>query len=138
MTLVSTIVRAALIDLEAIDASAAVPGQDMEDAIAAMNRMCRRWEANGLAIGWSDVAAPDDTMPCPSEAEDAIIHNLACRLSGYAHPSDFARVVEMAAQGLADLQRDRVVEMPLRSKSDLPCPEQGGVWNMYTDGPNWR
>jgi hypothetical protein len=134
-TLVSAIVRGALLDLNAIDAAAAVPGQDMEDAIAVLNRMIRRWEASGLALGWSDVSAPDDEMPSPSEAEDAIIHNLAVRLPGYAHPSDFGRVVDLAAEGLAELRRDRLVEMPLRVTNDLPCPENGGYWNIYTDSP---
>ncbi len=137
-TLVSTVVRAALIDLEALDAAAAVPAQDMEDAIGAMNRMVRRWEASGLALGWSDVSAPDDTMPCPDEALDAIIHNLACRLSGYAHPNDFARVVEMARDGLADLRRDRLVEMLLTLANDLPLAERTGWWNIYTDSPVYR
>jgi len=43
--------------------------------------MCNRWEANGLALGWVNVTAPDGTMPSPTEAEEAIAYNLALRLA---------------------------------------------------------
>jgi hypothetical protein len=138
MTLVSNIVRSSLLLLDAIDAAGAVPAQDFQDAVLSLNRLCTRWEANGLALGWSNVAAPDDVMPSPDEAELAIIYNLAVLLPGYARPADFGLVINQAKTYLAELQRDRIVEMPLRSRSDLPTPEQGGVWNMYTDRPNVR
>jgi hypothetical protein len=89
-------------------------------------------------MGWSNVSAPDDTMPSPDEAEDCIIHNLACRLQGYARPSDFSLVIEMARDGLADLRRDRLVEMPLTMTNDLPLAERTGWWNIYTDSPAYR
>lgn len=137
-TLVSTIVRGALQLLKATDAAAATPPQDMEDAIIILNRMMNRWEASGLACGWSNVAAPDDDMPSPDEAEEAIIYGLACRLPGYAKPSDFQLVIQQADSFLNDLRRDRAVEMPLTMVSDLPGPEAGGRYNIVTDTPNWR
>jgi hypothetical protein len=136
MALVSSIVRSALLNLKAIDAASAVPAQDMEDAIAQMNRMCTRWEASGLAMGWSNVSAPDDTMPSPDEAELAIIYNLSILLQGYARPSDFSVVLEGAQTYLADLRRDRLMEVPLRMTSDLPMPERGGHFNCITDEYN--
>ena len=139
MTLVSAVVRKTLLVLKVLDAAASVPSQGFEDTVADLNRMMTRWEANGLACGWSNVTAPDDTMPSPDEAELAIIYNLAIlRANEYDTPSDFGLTVDLAKQYLSELRRDRLVEMPLRSSSDLPCPERGGVWNMYTDGPNRR
>jgi len=136
MSLVSTIVRSALLNLKVIDAVAAVPAQDMADAIDILNRMCTRWEASGLAMGWSNVSAPDDTMPSPDEAELAIIYNLSTLLQGYARPSDFNLVLDGAQTYLADLRRDRLTEVPLRMTSDLPTPERGGHFNVITDEYN--
>jgi hypothetical protein len=136
MALVSSIVRGALLLLKAQDAASAVAAQDMEDGIACLNRMCRRWEASGLAMGWSDVSAPDDAMPSPDEAEETIIYNLACRLPGYARPSDFNLVLDQAQSFLNELRRDRLVEVPLRMISDLPVSERGGHFNVISDEYN--
>jgi hypothetical protein len=110
----------------------------MEDAIVVLNRMIARWEASGLAMGWSPVSAPDDEMTSPDEAEEAIIYGLACRLPGYAKPSDFQLVIQQADAFLNDLRRDRAVEMPLTIVSDLPGPESSGRWNIIVDGPAYR
>jgi hypothetical protein len=33
--------------------------------IRALNLMMRRWEASGLALGWTDVASVTDDLPAP-------------------------------------------------------------------------
>jgi hypothetical protein len=133
MSKVSAVVRDAMLLLKAVDAQSAIPPQDCEDAIRQLNLLGTRWEANGLAIGWANVAAPDDDMPSVDEAELALIYNLAVNLIGYARPSDFGLVIEQAKKFLADLQRDRLVEMPIKLVNDLPISETGGHWNIYVD-----
>lgn len=89
MTDVVTIVRAALLRVGVIDSSGSVEAGIMEDAIASLNRMMRRWEADGIAVGWSDVGNPGDAFPAPPEVEQAVIDCLAVSIGGdYGHPAD--------------------------------------------------
>lgn len=113
MAQVQDIVRDALSHLGVVDANNPVREIDMRDGIRALNLMVRRWEANGMAMGWSDVAEPTDPLPAPAEAEEALGYNLAVRLRpryGVALAPD---VIAMAEQGMQQLRRDRMVEMPL-------------------------
>lgn len=130
MSQVQEVVRDALGHLGVVDANNPVKEIDMRDGIRALNLMMRRWEANGMAMGWSDVANPTDPMPVPPEAEQAIGYNLAVRLRARYRVALEADVIGMAAAGLAELRRDRMVEMPL-------SPERGPLWkgcyNTITD-----
>lgn len=130
MTQVNDIVRDALGHLRVLDANAPVKPVDMRDAIRAMNLMLRRWEANGLALGWSDVSEPTDTLPLPPEAEEAVGYNLAVRLRARYGVQIDPDIVALASAGLSALQRDRIVEMPLvLDRAFAPCG-----YNIRTDG----
>ena len=130
MTQVNDIVRDALGHLRVLDANAPVKPVDMRDAIRALNLMVRRWEANGLALGWSDVSEPTDTLPLPPEAEEAVGYNLAVRLRARYGVQIDPDVVALAGAGLSALQRDRIVEMPLvLDRAFSPCG-----YNVRTDG----
>jgi len=131
---VSAITTRALRLLGAVDANEALDAEDSETAILALNAMCRRWEANGMAMGWNDVANPSDTMPSPPEADEAIAYNLALRLAPEYQINPSAAVIAYADEGLRALQRDRLVEMPLSLANDAPCGAGRGYgWNLYTD-----
>lgn len=130
MAQVQDIVRDALGHLRVIDANAPVKPIDMRDAIRALNLMVRRWEADGLALGWSDVAEPTDALPLPPEAEEAVGYNLALRLRARYGVQIDPDIVALASAGLSALQRDRIVEMPLvLDRAFAPCG-----YNIRTDG----
>jgi tail accessory factor len=113
MSKVAELVRSALLILRVADAKQPVKDVDMRDGISALNKMMRRFEANGLALGWADVESPSDDLPLPPEADDPIAYNLALRLrSNYGVALD-PDVIELARQGLQALRRDRMVECPL-------------------------
>jgi hypothetical protein len=132
--LVSEVVNRALRILGVQDAAASTEAIDSQTAIVALNALCGRWEANGLAMGWSAVSAPDDTLPAPDEAAEAITWNLAVRLAPEYGKGQRAReLMPDAERFLAELRRDRLVEMPLVQCSDLPRTH--GHWNIYTDEP---
>jgi len=134
MALVSTIINRSLRLLGAIDPAADTPALDSQTAIVALNSMCTRWEANGLAMGWANVDAVDDTMPSPDEAEEAIVYNLAVRLAPeYAIPAAMPGIADMARQFLSELRRDRIVEMPLTLSHSLPASLRGGQWDITND-----
>lgn len=130
MAQVQDIVRDALGHLRVIDANVPVKPIDMRDAIRALNLMVRRWEADGLALGWSDVAEPTDALPLPPEAEEAVGYNLALRLRARYGVQVDPDIVALASAGLSALQRDRIVEMPLvLDRAFAPCS-----YNIRTDG----
>lgn len=133
MALVSVIVNRALRLLSVLDVNSAPEAEDEQTAIAALNAMCTRWEANGLAMGWRNVSAPDDTLPAPDEAHEALAYNLALRLAPeYGKTGD--HIALDAREFLADFRRDALVSRPLVQCSDLPRG-LNGYWNIYTDEP---
>ena len=92
--------------------------------------MLTRWEANGLALGWANVDAVDDTMPSPAEAEEAIVYNLACKLAPeYAIPAAMPAIADMARTALMELRRDRITEMPLTLDCSLPRMQYFDIYN---------
>ncbi|QWN20897.1 hypothetical protein DGM98_12850 [Xanthomonas citri] len=92
--------------------------------------MMRRWEANGLALGWQPVETLAETLPAPAEAEQAIAYNLALILRPEYGANLEPDVVQTANEGLAELRRDMLVANPLVLRQRLPgC----GRYNIYTD-----
>lgn len=127
MSTVGQIVRDALMHLGVIDAHEAVEAQDMSDGIRVLNMMLRRWEANGLALGWNDVSSPDELMPSPPEADEAIGYSLAVKLRARYGVAPSPDVFQFASDGYAVLLRDRFIASPMRFK------DGAGRYNIYTD-----
>ena len=120
MSTVYQTVVSALRKIAILDPTETPAAQQMDDAIGQLNRMCTRWEADGIAIGWVNVVNPSDTLPCPFENEDAVIYNLATHLAsdyGVVPPPD---VVAYAVGAMDALGRDRATEMPLRLATRIP------------------
>jgi hypothetical protein len=114
-------VRDALGHLRVLDANEAVEAEDARDAIRALNLMMARWEANGLALGWTDVASVTDDLPAPAEAEEAIGYNLALKLRARYNATLDQDTVAHANDGLAALRADVAMRDASRlSYDDLP------------------
>lgn len=127
MPKVADIVSRALRIIRVTDSHDSPPAQDMADGIAALNSMMRRWEANGLALGWSSVDGPDDQAPLPDEALEAVAYNLALKLRPEYGAALEPDVIQTAAHGLNELRRDVKVASPLE------FDRVGGAYNTYTD-----
>lgn len=127
MATAGDIVSRALRLLTVLDPHEAAEAEDFETGAKALNAMCARWEANGIALGWAPITNPDDVLPAPEEAEEALAYNLALRLRPEYGVPLAADVVEIAREGLRLLRRDRAVENPL---SWATC---NGRYNVYTD-----
>lgn len=130
MVTVQDIVSRALRLLRVLDAHEAPEAQQMADAIFSLNAMMRRWEADGIALGWSPVDNPADVAPLPPEAEEAVAYNLALRLRAEYGASLDPDVIGIAQQGMAALKRDVLVAAPLRLAARSP---RAGHYNIYTD-----
>lgn len=119
MTKVATIVNDALGLLRVIDSNEAPEAEDVATAIRALNLMMRKWEVDGLAFGWSDVAAPTQDIPIPQDAEEAVTYNLALRLRARYGAALEEDVVAIARSGLATLS----AQMEASSFSRLTYPD---------------
>lgn len=127
MSTVEKTVARALRILRVIDARQPVKPADMSTGIEALNGMMRRWEANTLSLGWSDVSNPSDEMPVPDEALTPIAFNLALYLRPEYGTTIDPDTIEIARQGKADLQRDQKRATPLERT------DGGGYYNTRTD-----
>jgi P22 tail accessory factor. len=128
MTTVSSLVQDALGHLGVIDAGEAVPADQMAQAIRALNLMMRRFEANGLALGWTDVSTATAALPLPPEAEEAMGYHLAIRLCARYGRAIAPEIVQMATDGLAALRADVAARDAARIAYDLPgCGSDNGL-----------
>ena len=127
MTTVADFVKDALLLIQATDARQPVKAVDMASGIRALNRVVRRMEANTLALGWSDVANPSDTLPLPAEAELGVMYALAINLAPSYGTQPPAAVIGLAEEYLNDLRRDQAVATPIQPLLDVPRPESAGA-----------
>ena len=139
MTLVSSIVTAALRKLRIVDAAGTPEPAQMMQAIDAMNRMVMRWQANGTQLGFAPASMPDEAISIPIEAESVVIYSLALELGmEYGVQPDVA-TVNLARAYMADLIRDQFVSAPPRTLG-MSSPRADSSWgsryNVYTDGYN--
>lgn len=101
MTQAIDIIRDALEQIRVCDANAAIDDNDAASALRALNTMMRAWEADGLSLGWSDVASVQDDMPTPPETDEAIGANLAVRLSSKYGVQVSPITVSLATSGVS-------------------------------------
>lgn len=113
MPTVLAVVTRALRLLRVVDPTETPQAEDVATAIAALNPMVARWEANGISIGWSPVSSGDEDLPAPAEAEQAITFNLAATLRPEYGVTMDPEIYAIAEAGLADLRRDVAVANPM-------------------------
>lgn len=134
MSTVAQLVRDALMHLGVIDAVQPIKPQDSADAIRALNMMVRRWEADGLALGWVDVESPSNTLPGPPEAEEAIGYNLALRLQARFSTQASSDVIAFAQMGMSSLRADIASRDAARLSYDLPGAARGSRLDDFLAG----
>ncbi len=108
-----TLITRSLRLLRVIDADEAPEAKAAEDAYEALNGMMRRWEANGLALGWNSMGSMFDELPVADEALDAIAFNLAVKIRPEYGVSIDPDVRAEAQTGLDQLRRDVLVANPI-------------------------
>lgn len=123
MSTVADIIRDALRHLRVQDPRQALSAEDARDGMRMLNLMMRRWEANGLALGWIDVTDVTEILPLPPEAEIGVGFNLAVLLRpSYGAELD-PDVKEGADLYLGELERDVLRVSPIRHGASLPVAE---------------
>ena len=135
MTTVAKLVARSLRLIQVIDPSQDVRDRDMGTAIEALNAMLQRWEADLLSLGWSPVSSPEDTLPLPVEAEQAVAYCLAVVLAPEYGVTPLPAVTQLANSGMNDLLRDQMVATPIMPILDCPMPQN---WDGKTlNGESW-
>lgn len=122
MASVAAIVARSLRLIGQHDPGEPLEASDVSTGMEALNAMCRRWEANGNAFGWSDVSNPSDEMPSPPELDACIAFNLAMELAPEYDASVSPLVASRAAEYMNDLRRDCIVATPIEQLVDVPTP----------------
>lgn len=122
MSTVAQIVGRSLRLIQVIDARQPVKPTDMETGIFALNGMVRRWEADGISLGWIPVENPSDEVSVPEEAEQAVAANLAVLLAPEYGVAISPIVASMATQGMNDIMRDQAIATPIRPILSAPTP----------------
>lgn len=135
MATVAKVVGRALRLIQVIDARQPVKASDMETAIEALNAMIRRWEADGISLGWMPNDNPSDEVLVPDEAVQAVAANLAVVLAPEYGAAVSAVVAQMAASGMNDLMRDQAVATPIRPI--LSAPEASSYRSNTLNGSSW-
>lgn len=123
MAKVGAIISAALRKLRVIDPDMNPEPRQYETAIEELNRMMAEWEADGLPLGWVDVSNPDEDLPAPKTAENAIILNLAVKMRPEAGASIDADLVMLAEKALSATWAHSTTASYNRLTYDLPASE---------------
>lgn len=127
MTQVADFIKDTLLLIQATDARQPVKSVDMASGIRALNRFCRRLEANGTSLGWSDVSNPSDDLPLQPEAELPVMYALAIDLAPSYGTTPLPAVIGRANDYMNDLRRDQMVATPIQPILDVPWPDQAGA-----------
>lgn len=123
---VGDVVRDALTHLKIVAASEDPAPEDMAAGLRALNLMMARWEADGLALGWTGATNPADELTIPAEVEEVVGHHLALRLRArYGLPVDMD-VVALAEAGMAALKADVLSREYARVSYDMLPRTRGG------------
>lgn len=133
----SEAVQDALDLLAVLDEAETPSAAAMQTGIRQINAMLRRWEANGLMLGWSPVTNPSDDLPIPDEAEQAVTYGLAVRLAPRYGVEPRGDVVRGAETFLNDLRRDVAVASPIEPILDVPLPDAYYGAQTLGFGPGW-
>jgi hypothetical protein len=109
--------------LGVLDAEEAPSAESAAIAISALNAMCTRWEANGLAFGWTAVASAQDDLPASPELHECLAYNLAVRLAPQYGKQLDGLILSVAENRLTDLRRDVAVAHPIEPIIEVPTPQ---------------
>lgn len=112
-----------------LDGTESAEGKMFEDAMLSLNGMLRRWEADGLSLGWQPIDNPDDVLPLPEEAEEAVTFNLAMLLAPEYGVVPSQIVAIKAETGHNQLRRDQAVATPIRPILAIPTPDTTYVYS---------
>lgn len=133
MTTANDVIFAALRKLRVVDAQGTVEPSQFVTACELMNDMLTRWEADGTAMGWANVSAPEDVCNFPDENKLAVVYNLALFLAPEYGKQIEPAMASAAVAMKAALERDVFAANPIHSIIDVPVSNGPSGYNIYSD-----
>jgi hypothetical protein len=100
------------------------------NALEALNAMLARWEANGIALGFAALAEAGDDLRVPTEAQEAVVFNLAKTIAPEFGRSLSPEALEKATSGYQALSNDAI--RVGSSSLDLPTSESTSGFDYRT------
>lgn len=137
MTTVADFARIPFGLLQIVSPQQAIKSQDMATFITVLNAVCRRLEANGLALGWQDVSNPSDALPMQVESQLGVAYQTALTMAPLWGVNPMPAVVAGAQQYMEDLRRDQAVATPIMPILDAPWPSNNGRYGGSITGADW-
>ncbi|MCL6710438.1 hypothetical protein M8R20_26305 [Pseudomonas sp. R2.Fl] len=135
MTTVAEFAKDVLGTLQVINPVQPVSDADMQTVIRFLNRFMTRLEANGTAVGWSNVSARGDVLPVPLETELGLMYAVAMTLAPQYGVSVMPEVAAAAGNFMNEVRRDQAVATPIQPILDIPAPD--GWSNRAINGSTW-
>ena len=77
----SSVITDALTDIFVVGAKEPIESVDMQLGIRYLNRMMSELDANGIALGFTVIVNPSDTVTVPDGALGGVVSNLATKLA---------------------------------------------------------
>ena len=104
---------------------------DFQTAVRYMNRMMTGFAANGIALGYTNVSAPNDVITIPDGAMEGVIFNLAIRLSSTYDitPSQDLRI--SASEGKSAMRKLSRNKVKTKHPSTLPIGSGNEGFNNF-------
>ena len=130
MTTASELITDSLGEILVSAAEQPVQGPEMSSAIRYLNRMMATWSSSGLALGFTVINSPSDTVTIPAGAESGVVSSLALVLAPQYDVTVTAEFMKALKIGMNAVRDIAVTVEP----TQLPCTMPIGSGNEYSSG----
>jgi len=115
-----TIIKSALQEILVQSSEQPVEGDEFQDAVLYLNRMMNEFDANGIALGFTEVSDPSDAITVPAGAINGMIFNLAIRMAQMYDEPVSSTLAIAASEGLKAMRHIGVTIEPSVYGGTLP------------------
>jgi hypothetical protein len=129
MAKASQVVKAILQEIIVQESEQGITAPDAQDTIFAMNNYMTALDAQGVALGYTEVSDLGDTLTIPNGAIQGLISNVAISVAGQFGAQVSNTTIQMASMGL-DAMRKLGVTV---TEASMPCTLPIGSGNSYPD-----
>ena len=120
MATAAQVTKAALQNILVQDSESALPADEYQDTIFAMNNMLFAWDADGIKLGYTEVSDLGDDVTVPVGALRGIIYNLAIEMAGMFNAPVAHGVANAARAGMAAIRKLGISIVPSVYPGTLP------------------
>lgn len=120
MATVAQVTKAALQNILVQDSESALPADEYQDTIFAMNNMVLAWDAQGIKLGYTVVDNLGDDVTVPVGALRGLIYNLSIEMAGQFNAQVAPGVAQAARDGMKAIRKLGQTIVPSAYPGTLP------------------